>query len=57
MNDRADFREQQELERERWELSMEALEWAEKHGMSERLLKHLAFECGVKFVQIGAVHG
>ena len=59
MNDRADFaqaedsRQQRELHQERWELSMEALEWAQEHGMSERLLKHLAYECNVRFNQIG----
>ncbi len=50
MNDRADWQEQQEQERERWELSMDALARAQELGLEERYLKHLAFECGVKFV-------
>jgi hypothetical protein len=50
MNDR--WREQEESERERWELSMDALARAQELGLEEIYLKHLAFECGVKFVQL-----
>lgn len=51
MNDRADWREQEE-QAERWDASMEALARAQELGLEEEYLKHLAFECGVKFVQI-----
>ncbi len=53
MNDRADWQEQQESERERWETSMEALARAQELGLEEMYLKHFARECGVQFVQIG----
>ncbi len=56
MNDRADergdWREQQELEKERWETSMEALARCQELGLEEMYLKHLAYECGVRFSQI-----
>jgi hypothetical protein len=51
MNDRADWQEQQEAERERWELCMDALARAQELGLEECYLKHLAAECGVKFAQ------
>ena len=53
MNDRADWREQEEAERERWETTMDALARAQELGLEEMYLKHLAAECGVKFAQIG----
>lgn len=49
----SDWQQQQELERERWETSMEALARAQELGLEEVYLRHLAGECGVKFVQIG----
>jgi hypothetical protein len=52
MNDRADWQEQQEAERERWETSMEALARAQELGLEEMYLKHLAAECGVKVAQL-----
>lgn len=48
----ADWQEQQEAERERWETSMEALARAQELGLEEMYLKHLAGECGVKLVQL-----
>jgi hypothetical protein len=51
MNDRADWQEQQESERERWDTTMEALARAQELGLEEMYLKHLAAECGVKLAQ------
>ncbi|HZR03657.1 MAG TPA: hypothetical protein VFA81_10850 [Burkholderiales bacterium] len=51
MNDRADWQEQREQERERWELSMEALARAQELGLEEMYLKHFARECGVSNYQ------
>jgi len=51
MNDRADWQEQQESERERWEMTMEALARAQELGLEEMYLKRLAAECGVSNYQ------
>jgi hypothetical protein len=51
MNDRADWQEQQESERERWDTTMEALARAQELGLEEMYLKHLAAECGVSNYQ------
>lgn len=47
----ADWVQQQELERERWETTMEALARAQELGLEEMYLKHLASECGVSNYQ------
>lgn len=51
MNDRADFRQQEELERERWETTMEALSRAQELGLDDMYLRHLASECGISNYQ------
>lgn len=50
--DRADWQEQEQADRERWETSMEALARAQELGLEEMYLKHLASECGVKVAQL-----
>lgn len=51
MNDRADWQEQQESERERWETTMDALARAQELGLEDVYLMHLARECGVSNYQ------
>lgn len=45
--DRADY-QQQELERERITLTLEALEAARKGEATQEQIEHLARECGIK---------
>lgn len=47
--ERGDWRQQQEIEEQRWLESVRALNEAKRKGLSEESLKTLCFECGIPY--------